>query len=130
MVRPMFRRAGSATPLPRRLESHSWLILAHWVSEVYWCPLLDIPEGIEREGFVPDGAAIVARQAGQVVICVVARLLVIGIDGIGNRQLRESAVGVPGEVPHYGLAPNVVLGGNGVRNHFSPYLSHNRILSL
>src|SRR5262249_7695125 len=59
----------------------------------------DVAEGIVGKVLLPGGsAAIDAGDAGHVVVGIVAGLRVGGVELIGDGELAESAVGIPGEI--------------------------------
>ncbi len=69
--------------------------------------LVNVSESVEAESLRPDRAAVRARNAGQVVMGVIAGLRVGIIERIGYAQTSQRAVWVPGKRSDYGLRAHV-----------------------
>src|SRR6266487_4816533 len=76
---------------------------------VTWLPgngpgLREVPERIVAEGLRPRCAAVRAREPRQIVIDVIARLRVAGVERIGYCESLQSCICVPGEIADLGGA--------------------------
>ena len=68
-----------------------------------------VAEDISGEALVPFGGAVEGGEAGQIVVGGIARLLIVGINRVGDGKLAQRPIGVPREVPDYRLTTHIEI---------------------